>query len=422
MTHTRNTTGVRTATRIPLTILAALVASAGSAAIIPVSPVGGEVVAFVPDAQKTVMAPPTLADRIALFREDREKGGKVIRNDKFWRKAKPVVLTWRVTEGEIGPWKVEVGTDPSLECADIRYVGTKNDTKNDTLKVDGDTVSFTMPRANLEIARGYYWRVTGRGKLAEGEKKRPVVRSEIASFATEDRAPRWIAINGNVANIRDLGGWRTADGCRVRQGMAFRGQGLNYNSVTGEAPGDNRLTVEDLKYMTRILGIRTDLDLRTKGETAGFDESPLGPGVRLILHSSRSYRGIFTDDGKKTMAENVRFFCDKANYPIYFHCISGADRTGSLAYVLLGTLGVPQHDIETEWESTFYPRIPDDTHEKEPDFWRRESHLTDGIAKYGDEGDSWQRRCELYLLDCGVTQEEIARLREILLEPQTTNH
>ena len=131
MTHTRNTTGVRTATRIPLTILAALVASVGSAAIIPVSPVGGEVVAFVPDAQKTVMAPPTLADRIALFREDREKGGKVIRNDKFWRKAKPVVLTWRVTEGEIGPWKVEVGTDPSLECADIRYVGTKNDTKND---------------------------------------------------------------------------------------------------------------------------------------------------------------------------------------------------------------------------------------------------------------------------------------------------
>ena len=327
------------------------------------------------------------------------------------------MLTWRVTEGETGPWKVEVGTDPGLEGADIRYVGSQDD----ALKVDGDAVSFTMPRANLKIAREYHWRVTGRGKAAEGQEKRPVVRSEIASFATEDRAPRWIAIKGNVANIRDFGGWRTTDGRRVRQGMAFRGQGLNNNSVTGEAPGSNRLTVEDLKYMTRTLGIRTDLDLRSKAETADLDESPLGPGVKLILRSSQSYRGIFNGGGRKTMAENVRVFCDRANYPIYFHCIGGADRTGSLAYVLLGTLGVPQHDIETDWESTSYPNIPDDIHEKEPDFWCRESHLTDGIAKYGEEGDTWQRRCELYLLDCGVTQEEIARLREILLEPPTTN-
>ena len=87
--------------------------------------------------------------------------------------------------------------------------------------------------------------------------------------------------------------------------------------------------------------------------------------------------------------------------------------------MLLGALGVPQHDIETDWESTFYPNIPDDHHEKEPDFWCRESHLTDGIGKYGEPGDTWQRRCQLYLLDCGLTgltPEEFARLRDILLE------
>jgi len=81
-------------------------------------------------------------------------------------------------------------------------------------------------------------------------------------------------------------------------------------------------------------------------------------------------------------------------------------------------LGVSRHDMETDWESTFYPSIPDDFHEKEADFWCRESHLTDGISKYGGKDDTWQRRCELYLLDCGVTAEEIARLREILLEPR----
>ena len=393
--------------------LVALTALSVGAAIVPVSPIDGETVSLVPDAQKKVMDVPTLEERIALFREDREHGGKVIRHDKFWRKAKPVVLTWRVTEGETGPWKVEIGTDPGLEGADIRYVGTKDE----TLKVDGDAISYTMPRANLEIARTYHWRVTGLGKPAEGQKKGPLVRSDLASFATEDRAPRWIEIEGNVKNIRDFGGRHTLDGRRVRQGMVFRGQGLNYNSVTGERQGRNRLTIEDVKYLTRTLGIKTDLDLRSKGETADLDESPLGPGVKFVLRSSPAYRSIFNDDGKKTMAANVRVFCDPDNYPIYFHCIAGADRTGSLAYTLLAVLGVDRHEIETDWESTFYPNIPDDLHETEPGYWCRESHFSEGFAKYGKEGDTWQRRAELYLLDCGITQEEIARLRAILLEP-----
>ena len=36
--------------------------------------------------------------------------------------------------------------------------------------------------------------------------------------------------------------------------------------------------------------------------------------------------------------------------------------------------------------------------------------------KYGKDGDTWQRRIELYLMDCGITEAEIARLRSILLE------
>ena len=406
-----------------LVSLALLAATAASAAVVPVSPVSGEVVARVPDAQKAVMDLPTLQQRIQFFREDREHGGKVIRHDKFWRKPKPLVLTWRTTEGETGPWKIEIGTDPGLEGADIRYVGVKDvdpatgrETDKDAAGFGGDVVAYTVPRANLEIGRTYHWRVTGLGKAPAGEKKGPVVRSDIATFATEDRAPRWIEIDGKVGNIRDFGGWRTTDGRRVRQGMAFRGQGLNNNSVTGERQGRNRLTVEDVRYFTKTLGIKTDLDLRSKGETADLDESPLGPGVNLILRSSSAYRSIFHDHNKKTMAANVRVFCDPANYPIYFHCIGGADRTGSLAYVLLGVLGVSQHDIETDWESTFYPNIPDDIHEAEPDFWCRESHLTDGINQYGEDDDTWQRSCELYLLDCGITPQEIARLRSILLE------
>jgi protein-tyrosine phosphatase len=196
--------------------------------------------------------------------------------------------------------------------------------------------------------------------------------------------------------------------------MAYRGQGLNDNSLTGDVPGENRLTVEDVKYLTGVLGIRTDLDLRDDGETAGMKESPLGAGVKFIQCSSQCYRGIFRDDGKKAMAANFRVFCRRENYPIYFHCIGGADRTGSLAYVMNGVLGVDRHELETDWESTFYPNIPDAN--PDPGFWCRESHFNDGFGKYGKDGDSWNRRIELYLLDCGVTKDEIEAFRSIMLE------
>ena len=399
-----------------------------SAALIPLSPVGGADVSLVPDAQKKVMSPQTLAERIAVFREDREKNGKVIRHDKFWRKAAPLVLKWRTTEGEKGPWKIEIGKKQDLSDAAVVYVRvSKTDaaTGRDTGEARSKSeVSYTVPRANLEIARDYYWRVSVRGRCGKWncgprcgcEANKRIVRSEIASFHTEDRAPRWIEIEGSVSNIRDFGGWHTKDGRRVRQGMAYRGQGLNSNSVTGEAPGRNRLTVEDVKYLTGTLGIRTDLDLRSSNEKAGMTESPLGPGIKFIEIPFTSYDGLFAADGKQKMAKIFRVFCDPANYPVYFHCIGGADRTGSLAYVLLGVLGVSRHDIETDWESTFYPKIPDDIHGKDPHYWCLESHFNAGFSSYGKDGDSWNRRIELYLLDCGITPEEIAKFRSIMLD------
>ena len=390
-----------------------------------VAPVSGEVVARVPDAQKKVMAPSTLEERIRLFREDR-KHGKVIRHDAFWRKPLPLVLKWRATGGERGPWKVEIGKSPDLSDARAWYVRTSKTDKvsgRDSGKAepgDGD-VSYTVPMPNLEIACDYYWRIAVRGRCGKWncgprcdcKERLRIVRSGIGHFRTEDHAPRWIEIEGAVHNMRDFGGWRTTDGRRVRQGMAYRGQGLNSNSVTGESQGRNRLTAEDIKYLKGTLGIRTDLDLRSSNETADMTESPLGSGVAFIRRSSDSYKGIFSDRGKKAMAANFRVFCSPTNYPVYFHCIGGADRTGALAYVMLGVLGVDRRDIETDWESTFYPNIPDDKHG--PDHWCLEAHFNNGFSKYGKDGDSWNRRIELYLLDCGITEEEIAVFRRIML-------
>ena len=397
------------------------------AAIVPVSPVAGKTIQLVPDAQKKLMNMPTYKERLEFLQWDRANGKKV-RHDPNWRKALPVVLEWKATAGEKGPWKILIGKKPDLSDARVWCKAVK-ETDKATGRESGKDQSqknekYEVPYANLEINTTYYWRVCTRGYCGWGcnpkhgcEACKKVCESEIASFKTEDFAPRWMAIEGRVGNMRDLGGRKTVDGRRVKQGMIYRGQGLNDNSTTGEIRGRNRLTAADVEYMTGTLGIKTDLDQRSPGEVADMTASPLGPSVKWIHNSSSCYAGIFLEDGKKAMAKNFRVFCDPANYPIYFHCIGGADRAGSLAYTLNGILGVERHLLNTDWESTFYPTLPEMRSDyKDHTFWCGEWHFDDGFAKYGDANTSWNKRIELYLLDCGVTMEEIEKFRSIMLE------
>ena len=44
-------------------------------------------------------------------------------------------------------------------------------------------------------------------------------------------------------------------------------------------------------------------------------------------------------------------------------------------------------------------------------------HFNKGFAKYGGADATWNERIELYLLDCGITREEIEKFRSIMLEP-----
>jgi hypothetical protein len=71
----------------------------------------------------------------------------------------------------------------------------------------------------------------------------------------------------SLPNLRDLGGWPTADGGRVRRGLLYRSVALDKLDEPGTAA------------VTR-LGIRTVIDLRTEGErTAEPDRLPDGRGA-----------------------------------------------------------------------------------------------------------------------------------------------
>ena len=415
----------------------ALISLAAPAAIEPISPVDGATFTMLPEQQRKIMAIPSYAERLATLKADHDKphDDRYYGKDRAskWRISAPLTLRWRTTAGEKGPWKVVIGTKPDLSDAKAYWLESSVSSRK-----EGEAMrhKWTVTRPNLLLGQTYYWKVwsdikckdyscgsTLKGPCKCGKAKK-AHESPIASFKADAQPPRWIAIEGRTGNIRDLGGWKTRDGRRVKQGMVFRGQGLNDNSVNGDEKGRNRLMVEDVNFFVNTLGIKTDLDLRSGRELADMKQSPLGAGVKLIHHSSSCYANIFKakpgdppSSGMKTMAANFRVFCDEKNYPIYFHCIAGADRTGSLAYVLNGVLGVDRHDLETEWESTFYPTLTEMRKDYTgPTYWCGENHFNDGFSKYGDADTPWNKKIELYLLDCGVTPEEIEKFRSIMLE------
>ena len=373
-------------------ILAFATAGYCAGPITPVSPENGAVVPMLSDGQKAYFRMPR-KERIAYFAD--KDCRKKMRALRWYPKA--TKLEWKGGEPDAS-YKVAV------KRASDGKVAFSATTKKTSVKVE-----------NLEIATEYVWTVSGGG----GELS--------AKFTTEDSAPRLLHIHG-VPNFRDLGGRIGLGGRRVRQGMIYRSAGLNDNArkkqvtqdVPGKpgkttektirTPGKNRLDDPTRAYLTDTLGIKTEIDLRSDKECYGMTGSPMGEKVRWLHYSSSAYAGMQRDRGKKAFKKVFAVFLDEKNYPINFHCISGQDRTGSVAFILNGLLGVPEEELYLDWETTgFWNKSTDFCHS------RRFNKLVDGF-KEKVPGDSLHEKIENYVLALGFTKADIEKFRSMMLE------
>jgi len=222
-----------------------------------------------------------------------------------------------------------------------------------------------------------------------------------------------------VPNMRDLGGLVGLDGRRIRRGLLYRSAGLNGNAprrvvstnAAGKAvyeyygKGAERLTDERRALARRIFGIRTDLDLRSDGECHGMTGSPLGPETKWVHVPSGAYGDFLAR--RESVQKCLAVFFDEQNYPIVFHCISGADRTGSLAYLLEALLGVSDDDLALDWELTAFCVGPN---------WRH-SQFDALLASFAKcPGTNARERAESVVRSLGYTDVDIARFREFMLE------
>jgi protein-tyrosine phosphatase len=184
-----------------------------------------------------------------------------------------------------------------------------------------------------------------------------------------------------VPNMRDLGGWPTRDGGRVRSGMLYRSTELN------QLQGDGEVTFAGL-------GIRCIYDLRTADER---DEQPdrVLPGIEYVVcdvlkdstnAAPAQLLKVFSDPkmademlgGGRAVAlfetgyrESVGLPSALAAYrrlfsgvsrdehrPALFHCTTGKDRTGWAAASMLMLLGVPDEVVMQEYLLTNEQLLP----------------------------------------------------------------
>ena len=266
-----------------------------------------------------------------------------------------------------------------------------------------------------------------RAKFTDKEYREKLAQHHWEKMQWREAAPgessRWRNLPG-VPNMRDLGGLKGIDGRMVKSGRIFRSGGFNNNAkfklVDDEAKpgtqkrqyygrGSERLTDETRKFQIANFGIKTDLDLRSDGECNEMTGSPLGPQTKWAHNPSSPYKDFHSEKGMAATKKNFALFLDEANYPIGFHCIAGADRTGSLAYLLEALLGVSEADLCLDWELTAF-------HNPNPKFAHadRYDRLVEGFAKY--PGSNACERAEGYVKALGFTDADIAKFRELMLE------
>ncbi len=290
------------------------------------------------------------------------------------------------------------------------------------------SVASIVPDGIFIPGKTYYWKV-------EGDTEGAPIHE--ATFTVMDAPVRFITTS-QVPNVRDLGGWETTDGKRVKYGLIYRGGMTNPSQ-------NNNFPEKDVILFRDTLGIQTEIDLRTPrvddrnqtvsilGEDAPYYKLPIHgycyiiPGFRQTRPVYRAYNSDITD----SIREIFHLLANEENYPVYFHCNAGADRTGTLAYLISGVLGVSYEDLTRDFEltsfsqggrrwrseiiggKTFDPSGVMQDDEENYVAWGKMHEMM--LEKY--PAKTLSETIEAYLIQaCGVPQEDIDSLRNIMLE------
>ncbi len=282
--------------------------------------------------------------------------------------AVPVTLEWKYTDG-YSPKTVKV------------LVSSLSDMKNATEYAVGNA-DTKVDIYNLYTGADYYWCVKATSDKGDAT-------SDVQNFKTV-KGPRIMNISGtHTGNCRDIGSWTDKNGNAMKQGLAYRGRTIDRLDEAGIAT-------------CKSLGIKTILDLRTPADSAKSypnGVSLLGNNVKIINIRTQSYYDFLSD---KNSLKNFSVFADWSNYPIYFHCAAGADRTGTISYMIQAICNVDERQMLMDYELSDRLR----TYSNFPKFAK---------AIASAEGATIRDKACNVLLSKGITHMELSNIYNIYM-------
>lgn len=162
----------------------------------------------------------------------------------------------------------------------------------------------------------------------------------------------------NITNFRDLGGYKTSDGLRVKNGFFYRSGPITFQT-DADREAFSKLHMKTILDLRSIQEMEELPDETVDGchyihcsaiamdvENAGnFDMAALMQSEnlkQLALYVEKTYKALpFQNEAYQILFDLMK----KDETPLVFHCSAGKDRTGFAAYLILKTLGVPDGTI-----------------------------------------------------------------------------
>ncbi len=310
-----------------------------------------------------------------------------------FQKSKDITLIWKNNSAStIDDYKVYFSKDSTLKDAKV-------------YEVKGST-SLTIN--NLYAATTYYWKVTSLDGTYE---------SNIASFVTEDYT-RMLS-TGNILNVRDIGGHMTSSGKRVKQGVIFRGAEVVAETYKDNGSEHTKTTSEEgLKVFNEEMKIGVEVDFRGESESNYATSSAIGENVEYDRQSIGAYAS-FDHSAYISMYKDIFTKFSNANEKhVYFHCWGGADRTGTVGFLINGLLGVSYTDLIIDYELTSFSKNLRTRENMDNKIAYFADFITALNSKYCDNGNKTiSEGIKSYLIDVlGFSDTEVEQIKTNLLE------
>ena len=190
-----------------------------------------------------------------------------------------------------------------------------------------------------------------------------------------------------------------------------------YRSSSPVNPALNRDEEADAALLTAL--IRTVMNMAdSEKEMRSFADFSLKNYASCDIIALSMGIDYTSDDYREKLAEGLRFFASHEG-PYLIHCKEGKDRTGFAAALLECLMGASADEVARDYMLTFYNFYgldPDSDQAKQIAASNIETILANafGLSSIRDEGVELCACAETYLLGVGMTEDEIAALRQNL--------